>query len=113
METLDIAPLMVWAAVVLTLLNLGTTVWALLNSGAKQNEEKISKLNATLDQTERRLARVEDQVGHMPSTEMLQRLELSLERMEGHINVLDERLKPVAAIAERMQELMLEQARSR
>ena len=42
---------------------------------------------------------------------MMHRLELSLARMEGHIDRLDERLKPVAAISERMQELLIEQGR--
>ena len=42
---------------------------------------------------------------------MMHELQLSMTRMEGQMNTLDERLKPVAAIAERMQDLLIEQGR--
>lgn len=102
------APLMVWAAVILTLLNLGTTIWALLNSGTKRNETRIAAATAQVEVIERRMQRVEDHVSGLPGGESMARLELSMAHLQGQLGVLDERLKPVASMAARMQEWMLE-----
>ena len=120
---LDLGPLIVWAAAISTLLSLGTAVWTMMSSPARRNDARLVDLALKLDTiaqaqatraeiAERRLQRLEDQMAERPNREMMHRLELSLERMEGHIGMLDERLKPVAAIAERMQEVMLAQSKS-
>lgn len=123
-NTMDIGPLVIWAAGISTLLSLGTTIWTMLTSGARKNDTRIAETAAGLAQLERattaklgeidrHLQRHDDQFGQMPSIEMMHRLELSLTRLDGHIGKIDERLKPVTAIAERMQELMIEQAKGK
>lgn len=111
MEPMNIAPLIVWAAGGATLLNLASMLWAIFSGPAR-------KLSQRADDTERRLAKVEqdfhrlrDRIDQMPNSASIQHLELSLARMEGNINVLSERLIPVAAIADKMQELMLHQGK--
>jgi len=108
---LNIAPMIVWVIALSTLLSFATTVWNLVNSGAKQNGRRIGELEHLFEALGREVARLGDKVGQMPDQGMMHRLELSLARMEGHIDRLDERLKPVAAIAERMQEVLIEQGR--
>lgn len=71
----------------------------------------VDKLGTRIDELEREVQTHGDKIDQLPNQEMMHRLELSVVRMEGHIDRMDERLKPVAAIAERMQELMLEQAK--
>lgn len=110
-EPLDIGPLVVWAAGASTLISLGTTVFAWLTAGSRKNDARIDKLGTRVDDLEREVQTHGDKIDQLPNQEMMHRLELSLVRMEGHIDRMDERLKPVAAIAERMQELMLEQAK--
>jgi len=108
---LNIAPLIVWVVGLSTLLSFGTTVWNLVNSGSRQNARRISDLEHLAEGLGREVTRLSDKLGQMPDQNMMHRLELSLARLEGHIDRLDERLKPVAAIAERMQEVLIEQGR--
>ncbi|SOC19531.1 uncharacterized protein DUF2730 [Rhodobacter maris] len=108
---LDIGPVVVWAAGLSTLISLGTTIFAWLTSGSRKNDERLDRLVARVDELERLVQTHGDKIDQLPNQEMMHRLELSLVRMEGHIDRMDERLRPVAAIAERMQELMLEQAK--
>lgn len=116
---MDIGPAIVWAAGLSSLLSLGTAIWTVLSAPARKTEARLNELEARLDTTERNAAerfaavdrglqRVSDQLQAVPSTETMHRLELSLARMDGHIGRIDERLRPVTAIAERMQDLLIE-----
>jgi len=119
-DGLDIGPLVAWASALSILLSCGTAIWTLLTSGARKNDKRLEEADsrhaeavARIELIERLLQRHEDKFSQMPNLDMMHRFELSLTRMEGHIDKLDERLKPVAAIAERMQELMIEEARGK
>jgi hypothetical protein len=59
---------------------------------------------------ERQLQHHGDKFETLPGRDAIQRMELSLATLDKHIAVLSARLEPVAAIAERMQELMLQGA---
>lgn len=109
--TFDIGPMLVWVAGLSLLLSFGTTLWNLINSGARQSARQIAQMTVRIDDMDREVQRLTDKTDNMPNTDMMHRLELSMARMEGHIDRLDERLKPVAAIAERMQEVLIEQGR--
>lgn len=108
---MDIAPLIVWAAGISTLLNFGVVVWNLISGPARQNSRRLSDLEVRVGQSENDIHRLRDRIDLMPNTAALHQLELSMARMEGEIGRLVEKIGPVAAITERMQELMLEQNR--
>lgn len=72
---------------------------------AKESAKKVMQIELEMQQLQHRLDNV-------PSAETMHRLELMLTETNGRLGMIDERLKPVSAITERMQELMLEQARS-
>lgn len=119
---MDIGPLIVWASGISTLLALGTTLYNLMTSGARKNDTRLADLSCKLDdmereqaaklaEGERRMQRIEDRLATVPSIEMMHRLELSMSAINGELGRFGEQLKPVAAIAERMQEMMLERAR--
>lgn len=66
-------------------------------------------------------AKVEEALKHLPDREQSHRMEMAIEKLSGQmskmdaqlsgrIDALDERLKPVAAISDRLQEFLLEQA---
>ncbi len=58
-----------------------------------------------------RLTTIEGQLKHLPDAESAHRMEVAIARLEGNLEVMAERLKPVAAISERLQEFLLEQAK--
>nr|WP_284701211.1 DUF2730 family protein [Rhodoplanes tepidamans] len=66
-----------------------------------------------IDDVTHRVTKVEDEIAHMPDRETTHRLELSIAEMRGEMKTLAERMKPVAAISERLQELMLQEGRPR
>lgn len=108
---MDIAPLIVWAAGLTTLLNLANMLWTLFSGPARKLGQRLGETEEKVAQAERDIHRLRDRLDHMPNTAALHQLELSIARMEGEISRLIERIGPVAAITERMQELMLEQGR--
>lgn len=119
-QVMDISPLMAWISVLMALLAFGTSVWGIFSAPSRKNSERlaahekeiaseIALLKHAAAVNEAAITRLRDRVDGLPNTEMMHRLELSLARMEGHIDKLDERLRPVAAIAERMQDLLIEQ----
>jgi hypothetical protein len=110
---LSLAPLIVWAAGISTLISLGTTLWHMMTSGARTNSRLIAEHAHRLELLERKTERHDDHIERMPSHQTIHRLELTLARLAGDLGKIDERLKPVASIAERLQEMMIEQAKGR
>jgi hypothetical protein len=76
-----------------------------------RNTDKFDKIERDQKDLGDRVSRLETEVEHLPDVEFTHRLELSLTRLEGQILALDEKLKPVAAMAGRMQDVLLEGAR--
>lgn len=105
------AAVILWAAGLGTLLSFGTALWTIFSGPSKKNGTKITDLEARMGAQDVEVQRLRDKVEAMPNAQMMHRLELALARMEGHIDRLDERLKPVTAIAERMQDLLIEQGK--
>ena len=106
-----VGDIIIWAAGLSMLLSFGTAIWTMFSGPSRKNSSQIDVISAALTLLESGHQRLRDRVDGLPNADMMHRLELSLARMEGHIDRLDERLKPVAAISERMQELLIEQGR--
>ena len=110
-ETLTLSPLIAWVGALSLLLNFGLSLWGLLNSGARQNKLKLDELDARIGRHETRLGGVEQSLRSLPSAGDLHKIELALSRMEGELGIMGQRLQPVAAIAERMQEMLIQQSK--
>jgi uncharacterized coiled-coil protein SlyX len=102
---------MLWVAALSMLVSLGTALWNIFSGPSKKNGASIAELSSRIGAQEVEVQRLRDKVEALPNASMMHRLELALARMEGHIDRLDERLKPVTAIAERMQDLLIEQGK--
>lgn len=74
-------------------------------------DQRLGAGGDRMDRHEARLASVEQTLRDMPQRKDVHELQLLLVEMRGQIMQLDERLKPVASIAERMQDLLIEQGR--
>ncbi len=95
------------AAGVSVLLSLGLTVWTLLSSGSRQNGKRLDGMDGRLGEVERSLERLDVTIRSMPDREMVHRIELQVSQLAGRMDVASERLGSIAAISERMQELLL------
>ena len=69
------------------------------------------QLGQLLEAVTRRLDRIETNMSHLPDQAHAQRMEISLAELRGQIAVLNERMMPVAGIADRLQEFLLERAK--
>lgn len=76
-------------------------------------DERGARAEQATAAIERRLVHVEHQIAEMPTKESIHRLELALRDMQGDIRELAADLKPVAETTRRMNEFLLEEARSR
>jgi hypothetical protein len=118
-----------WIVAANTAITLATSLYTFLTSRASKAIAAIEKLSAACEQDrekrkiadeavvarfsllEQRVLKTEAAIEHLPDVQASHRLELAIATLNGRIETLDEKLKPVAAIADRMQELLLEQAK--
>jgi hypothetical protein len=82
----------------------GSAIYSWVSARNKATTEKV-------DQLERRMTKVEGDIEHLPDKDMSHRMEISIAEMRGEMRVLAEKLNPVAAISDRLQEYLLEQAK--
>lgn len=79
----------------------------------KADASVLKSTTERVEKVEVRITRVEDSVEHLPDRDATHRLELSLAEVRGEIKALTERLGPVTAVSNRLQEYLLEQAHDR
>lgn len=77
----------------------------------KAEKPEVGKVAEKVEHLEERLAVVESEVSHLPDKDSSHRMELAIARLEGRLETVVERLKPVAEIASRLQEVLLEKAK--
>lgn len=92
------------------------TTWLLAIKGARRSEvaaqnSVIERQTQRLIELESRLAAAEMAIRHLPDKDTSHRLEMAIARLEGRMETMDERLKPVAAMASRVQERIFEESR--
>lgn len=68
---------------------------------------RLKDLFDKLDKVEDRVDRIENNLGHLPDKEITHRLEMAVERLGARMELLDERIKPVASMATRMQDFLM------
>jgi hypothetical protein len=82
-----------------------------LLANLKVGTTELLSLDARVDLLEDRATRLEGCFEHLPDKDVTHRLELSIQNLRSELSVLSERMKPIGAIADRVQEVMLEKAR--
>lgn len=102
-----------WITAINGLISVGTFLFVWLTRSGKEANEKVASLATKVDAVEDRIARVEGELSGVPDRESVHQMQLELERMRGTIDVLSERLVPLAAISGRLQEFLLDQAKAR
>lgn len=108
---LDLNQALLYLALISSLLSVTITVYGVMTTGSRHNSKRMDALEARMAADEKLTQRIADQLAELPRRDNLHSIELMMAEMKGQMSTLDERLKPVAAIAERMQELLLAQSR--
>jgi len=125
MTFLDMVP---WLSGISLVVALSTTLWNIFQSPAKKNATEIGSVKESIAVLRReafaecklvddkadaiggRVSHLETMMQQMPDKDSQHRLELSVSDMRGEFKEMRADLRPVAAIAERMQEMLIQQA---
>lgn len=107
---MDLQLLVPWLGGVVGLASL---LYTIISSRGKAADARVSSLETRISLLERSMTEVQGDLEHVPGKDASHRLEMSIQRIEGSVAVMEERLKPIASISERLQEFLLEQARSK
>lgn len=115
-----------WAPWVAIAVSVASFLYAIISGRSKDNDrrfadqkqqidEKASKevvavTVGKLDLLEDRVTRIETNMDHMPDHQMVTTLQGMIGKLTGDVAVLSERIRPIASIADRLQEKILEQA---
>ena len=76
----------------------------------KAGKDQTAVLAAKLDVAEDKLTRIDVELEHMPDRNTVQELAKEVSKLSGDVGILAERVKPIVAIAERVQEAIFEKA---
>jgi hypothetical protein len=79
----------------------------------KADSETVALLSAKVDILEDRATRLEKDFEYLPSKDATHRLEVAIGELRTHVASLSERIKPVSAMADRIQEAMMDQVKFR
>lgn len=112
------------AAVASFLLSLATVVYTIVSTRSRATAERVDKIDKALtekiehgtrwiDKLQDRVVKLESDIAHLPEKDSIHKLEVMLQKIEGKVGVLGERMEPLAAISNRLQEFLLEQAEQR
>lgn len=100
-----------WALVLLTFTNLGSTLWNIFSGPSKRNAIELKAHSDELISIARRVSSLEDAGKDAPKQKDFHDLELKMSEMMGTMGLLTERLKPLEKVTERLQEWAMEQKR--
>lgn len=117
--------LRLWAPI---LIAVAAFVWNIGIYRASVRKDELAKVHERVDEVKRDLARhqeegsasrtaiaerlthIEGTLQHMPDAASSQRMEVAITQLQGQLAVLAERLGPVVATSERLQEFLLERS---
>ncbi len=90
---------------ILSIVALAFTWW---RTRDRNIEARFKEHAERLDRHSNRIDLIDHTLRDMPQRQDLHNLQITLVQIEGQLGRMEERLKPVAAIAERMQEVLIE-----
>ncbi|CZT36375.1 hypothetical protein GA0004734_00033740 [Rhizobium sp. 9140] len=111
---------MSWIVVIMAIVNFIILIKNLLSSGEKKLEQRADKVEAKLIEHDRRIQAIENDMKHIPDKETTHRMEMTMMTivsrldkqdavLEGRFSSMDEKLKPIQAIGERLNDVLIDQ----
>ena len=80
--------------------------------GEKASKDYVAELAKKVDVVEDKVSIIQNDLRHLPDKDTTHRLEFALGKMESEMGRLNERMKPIASMADRMQEALIEKVMS-
>lgn len=112
-ETMDIAPLIIWAAGITTILNFANIAWSIFSAPTRKLATRISEVEGRMLDTERRSERHANQItalsqtiAAMPGHQALHQLELTLTSMSGDLREMRATMEGNAKVMKRLENVV-------
>lgn len=96
-----------WLGVFIAIASL---VYTIYSQRQKAAAHKVAEIENGVAELKNRVTRLESDMKHLPDLGTTHRLELSMTEMKAELGVIAERIKPIAAVSGRLQEMILEMA---
>lgn len=113
--TMDWGTAAQWGALVIAIFSLVRGELRSQDKDYKEDKKAVELQIADVDRRivhlETRVAKVESELAHLPRKDSVHGLEMAMQELKGQMAVIIERVGPIKAIAERMQEVLLEGTR--
>jgi hypothetical protein len=74
----------------------------------RAKREEVERLQTAVVAAQKDIEWLKLELRHVPNDGDVHEIRLSLSRLEGNLAAMDERLKPLASISERMQDFLME-----
>lgn len=100
-----------WSGIIATCISIATAIYSWVTRDARQAQAEVKALRDKVEVLEDRVSKAEGELSHLPDKDTAHRMEMAIARLEGRLETMDERLKPVAAMATRMQDYLIEAAK--
>lgn len=107
----DVTAIGVLISLLMNSINLVIVVKNMLSAGEKKLEERVVKVEVKLIEHDRRIQAIENKFEHLPNKDGQHRIELGMAEINGRINVITERLEPLAAVTVRLQNYLIDQGK--
>ena len=118
MNILDLGP---YAGLVISLFTAAALIKSNLTSGEKELSARTAKAESKLVEYDRRIQAIEAELKHLPDRNTTHRLELSLSEIAGRLNTIEaaqagrfhtmeQKLAPIEAMSERLNDILMDKA---
>lgn len=108
---LDLAIFLPWITAALSIIAFLTAIKNILGSPAKENAEKIAKLEQKLIEHDRRVQSVEGELGHLPSKDTVNELKLSIAELKGTVGTLGESVGSISRTVHRIDDYLRQEGK--
>jgi len=99
-----------YAGFIAVCISIGSTFWMWLTAGSRSNTEELRKVGETLDDHDRRIQGVEQEIRHMPDRETVHRLELTMKDMQAQIAAMAASAEATERTARRVEQFLIDRA---
>jgi len=102
-----------WAGVVGAIVSILVLVYGWLTSGSKENSKKLADQQLAMDGLDSRVQALESEMRHLPDKELVHRLELTMKDMQVQMAGMAASAEATARTARRVEEFLLDQAKTK
>jgi hypothetical protein len=92
-------------------MSVASFAYAWTSARSKATAEKVEAIDQRVIAVTGRVTKLESDIEHLPDKDTLHRLEIAIAEMSGEMRVLAEKINPVSAISERLQDYLLERGK--